>query len=324
MSTNKENNNNSSNSCNIGNNDDRLTRQIYDVPKPTIVSKALMASVGLLCKFWLGFNKVSVHNTETLVREIEKTHKERQPLITVSNHISNLDDPICWGVLPINLLCSASTMRWTLGASNILFPNPVYGKFFELGKCIKIVRGDGIYQEGMNTVIDRLTEGQWLHIYPEGRVNQSGTLLYFKWGVGRMVAECFRKTGIIPTVLPIYHTGLQNAMPLGKKAIPRPFQKLDIFVGETIDCEPTINKFLIDNNISSLDCLEGNELKQKELYKQITSQIEQRFKSLELESKHTLSSTQLQQIESGGPISGRNESPTFTSLLLNQDDWKLL
>ncbi|KAF2074086.1 hypothetical protein CYY_004615 [Polysphondylium violaceum] len=304
------------------NNNERLTRPIYDVPEPKIVSRVLMASVGLLCKFWLGFNTVTVHNGDLLTQQVEKTHKERNPLITVCNHISNLDDPICWGILPVNLICNASSARWTLGASNILFSNQLRSKFFELGKCIKIVRGDGIYQEGMTEVIDRLTEGQWLNIFPEGRVNQSGSLLYFKWGVGRMVAECFRKTGITPTVLPIYHNGLQHSMPLGQKAIPRPFQKLDIFVGETIDCEPTIKQFLFDNNLDNLDCLQGNEAKQKELYKNITTHIQDRFQSLESNSKNKLTLRErLEQHQH--KIAGKNESPTFTSLL-NQDDWRLL
>lgn len=37
---------------------------------------------------------------------------------------ARLDDPVTWGVLPARYFFSSRTMRWTLGASDILFTNP--------------------------------------------------------------------------------------------------------------------------------------------------------------------------------------------------------
>jgi monolysocardiolipin acyltransferase len=59
----------------------------------------------------------------------------------------------------------------------------------------------------------RLLEGDWVHVFPEGRVNQSGTLLHpLRWGVGKLIASVTANSpsGLPPLVLPIYHTGRQE------------------------------------------------------------------------------------------------------------------
>ncbi len=78
--------------------------------------------------------------------------------------------------------------RWTLGASDVMFTNPTLSKFFGLGQVIETVRGGGIYQQGVDDAIRRVEEGGWVHLFPEGRVNQAksnpeGGMHRFKWGV---------------------------------------------------------------------------------------------------------------------------------------------
>ncbi len=63
--------------------------------------------------------------------------------------------------------------------------------------------GRGIDQEGVQIAIDKLNHGDWIHVFPEGKVNQSGTLLPFRWGVGKLIAEC----NVTPTGVPFYHRG---------------------------------------------------------------------------------------------------------------------
>lgn len=45
---------------------------------------------------------------------------------------------------------------------------------------IPIVRGAGLLQEGVNRTIELLRSGEWVHVFSEGKVNQTKTLLPFR------------------------------------------------------------------------------------------------------------------------------------------------
>ncbi|EFA79390.1 tafazzin isoform 8 -like protein [Heterostelium album PN500] len=175
-------------------------------------------------------NNNIISNNNNNSNNIDKYSHSLRPIITVSNHIANLDDPIMWGNLGWDIGSKPQNMRWTLGASNILYTNDLYSYFFNLGKCVKTIRGNGIYQEAIDFAIDRLSEGQWVH-----------------WGVGRMVAE----SALSPLILPVYHRGLEQSMPLGKPPIPRIGKHLEFFVGQPFDCEDIIQAFKSDRRIDT-------------------------------------------------------------------------
>ncbi|RDB20473.1 Tafazzin [Hypsizygus marmoreus] len=212
-----------------------------------LMSSATVTAVGLTCKaaLNLGFCSVTVNGLPTLVAALEHSSRNNgKGVVTVSNHISTLDDPVTWGVLPARYYLHSRMTRWTLGASDILFTNPVFSTFFRLGQTIETFRDKGVHQPAVDLAIAKLNQGDWLHLYGEGQVNPPDTyqrdqngvakLPRFKWGVGRIIME----TAKPPVIIPMWLTGFDTLMPEGRpfpyKYIPRPGAQLSVTFGEPI------------------------------------------------------------------------------------------
>ncbi len=62
----------------------------------------------------------------------------RRGLVTVSNHISVLDDPLIWGVLPLSFAAFHGHMnhRWIFGSHDICFTSAFRSHFFTLGQTL--------------------------------------------------------------------------------------------------------------------------------------------------------------------------------------------
>uniref|UniRef100_A0A0A9VT80 Tafazzin family protein n=1 Tax=Lygus hesperus TaxID=30085 RepID=A0A0A9VT80_LYGHE len=191
-------------------------------------SRLVSSVVVLLAKYaFHSLSLVNVYNLDRLVKALERP--KGIPLITLSNHISTIDDPVMWSPLK-NKYLTQKDIRWSLVAHEVCYTNTPLAYFFMLTRSVPIVRGDGVYQEGVNFAIERLSQGDWVHVFPEGRINDKMEYTRFKWGVGRMIYECLE----MPIVLPIHVIGLEQLLPPRPPYIIRPFKKVTINHGEPL------------------------------------------------------------------------------------------
>ncbi|KAG8852973.1 hypothetical protein FRB91_005647 [Serendipita sp. 411] len=133
------------------------------LPNP-FVSALTVGVVGTLSKAFLNLAcRTNVTGAEHLYKAWEDARKsEKKGILTVANHISVMDDPLMWGILPLRSFFSNRTSRWTLGARDIMFTNPIYSAFFANGKVIDTIRGGGRFQDAVDTAIERLDAGDWV------------------------------------------------------------------------------------------------------------------------------------------------------------------
>ncbi|KAK4031918.1 hypothetical protein C8A01DRAFT_41645 [Parachaetomium inaequale] len=244
-------------------------------------SAMIMGMTGVLSKCFLyGFNRVEVTG---LSRFLDILDSRRDPanrqrgLLTVSNHISVLDDPVVWGILPLRYIFDPSNLRWTLGAADICFANKFLSTFFTHGQVLPCHRlkhspFGGPFQPALTQAIRLLstpsplylspqnqtytTTGtdthpspltyphhrrhSWVHVFPEGCVHQhaSTDLRYFKWGLARLILE----SDPVPDVLPMFVDGTQRVMPEDRgfpRFLPRVGKTVRVAFGEVLDYEAT-------------------------------------------------------------------------------------
>ncbi|KAH9016276.1 acyltransferase-domain-containing protein [Lactarius pseudohatsudake] len=121
----------------------------------------------------------------------------------------------------------------------------VFSAFFRKGQVLETFRGTGVYQPAIDTAIEKLRAGAWIHLFAEGKVCQPHTyatdpqtglarLRRFKWGIGRIVMETPRP----PAIIPMWITGFDKLMPEGRHApwkyLPRPGARLSVTFGAPV------------------------------------------------------------------------------------------
>jgi len=215
-------------------------------PWPTQLWRALssftMLTVGLQAKLILkGFNTTVVHGAEHL--ETALARPKGRPLLSVINHQSCFDDPGIWGaLLSASQLMDTRLMRWGASASEVIFLNRGLATFWSLGKVVPIVRGWGVHQPAMQFLLQRLNQGGWVNIFPEGRVAYPYPVPRFRWGVGHLIASCTAA----PLLLPVCHDGMAEVLPNpvapgdSQPCLIRPGNLVTVSIGEPLDLGPLV------------------------------------------------------------------------------------
>ena len=68
-------------------------------------------------------------------------------------------------------------------------------QFFLNGKVLPIERGRGTSQAIMGVAADLVRRGDWLHVFPEGRVEHTGRLGPVRHGVGKLICDAVKDGG---------------------------------------------------------------------------------------------------------------------------------
>jgi 1-acyl-sn-glycerol-3-phosphate acyltransferase len=139
------------------------------------------------------------------VRQIHPEHATAQPTaVFVCNHVSNIDPPALFMVLPRIAVILKRELRRI----------PLLGYVMELGGFIYVDRqARGSRREALEKAVDTLRSGISLLIFPEGTRSPDGYLLPFRPGPFTMAIEA--QTPIVPITV----HGTRELMPKGKGTI---------------------------------------------------------------------------------------------------------
>lgn len=152
---------------------------------------------------------------------------------------------------------------------NFILKEKIYFVCLFKGKCIPVVRGGGVYQPAVDLCIEKLGLGDWVHIFPEGKVNMTKEKMRFKWGIGRIIYEAPK----LPIIIPIWHIGMDSILANEPPYYLRFGKKVTMNIGKPIDLSDLIQR------------LKDNKVTEPEARKVITDKIQDEMMVLKEETE---------------------------------------
>jgi 1-acyl-sn-glycerol-3-phosphate acyltransferase len=194
-------------------------------PINKFLSWLVQASVAVLTVFYLKvLNKTRGHDHKKL-KDIEP------PYMLVSNHLTMFDDFFVDSYLYMRFAYkNMKYFPWHAPEEKNFFLGPVVAWLMKKAQCVPLTRGHGVFQPGMTRLKELLNNNSIVHIYPEGTRSRSGDINKGQVGVGRLAYQTKVK------VLPIYHEGTQDLLPIGKHRLTTG-NRVEVVVGDPIDME---------------------------------------------------------------------------------------
>ncbi|KAF1808582.1 tafazzin, partial [Eremomyces bilateralis CBS 781.70] len=136
---------------------------------PRRVTSALTVALGGLVTrtFLHGMNRVETEGREGFLAVLDGRKDvggRERGLLTVSNHISVIDDPLMWAVIPQRYFMNRQSVRWTLGSHDICFQTALGTQFFLASQVLPTHRlayspYGGPFQPTMTQAIRLLSAG---------------------------------------------------------------------------------------------------------------------------------------------------------------------
>ncbi|KAF2001493.1 hypothetical protein P154DRAFT_521580 [Amniculicola lignicola CBS 123094] len=130
-----------------------------------------MTAVAALCRgFLLGLSTTEFTGLDGFLEVLDKREDpatRERGLLTVSNHVCVLDDPLIWGALPLRYALNPENHRWGLGSYDLCFTNKPLSMFFSLGQVLPTHRSaysqhGGLFQPTITQAIRLLSRGPFL------------------------------------------------------------------------------------------------------------------------------------------------------------------
>ncbi|QDZ22237.1 tafazzin [Chloropicon primus] len=236
----------------------------------SLLRYVLLKAVGRFCQFWSSamMNSCEISGREIMHKAI-LGREEGQALITVSNHVSAIDDPFVTSLLvPEEALkpMESNRVRWVMCATDRCFKSKLSSAFFKAVQVLPVERGSGLNQTSMKVASKLMSKGGWIHVFPEGTRSTTGEMLKMKPGVGQLVVNTVKElkggrccgdaamaedtealvASKSPVIVPYYHQGMGELMGKGMK-FPSVGTDLDVLVGEPIEIGDLVESFVAGN-----------------------------------------------------------------------------